>query len=189
MLQKILSVEDEKEIYVEVGFGNGDFTIYLSKKFPCAEIIGIEISKKSIEKLKKKIDKEGIKNIRIIHSDAKIAIASFPDNSISGIFFNFPDPWWKRRHRKRRLFNMDFISLLSKKLKAGGIVEIATDHLQYGGEIWRNFESSALFHPGFGNYPVLTFLLNRKRTKYEEKYWRMGKTILYMKFVKPHILS
>jgi tRNA (guanine-N7-)-methyltransferase len=185
MLEKVSSIEGEKKIYVEVGFGNGDFTIYLSKKFPEAEVVGIEISKKSIEKLKKKIEKEGIKNIRIIHSDAKIALSSFPDNSISAIFFNFPDPWWKRRHRKRRLFTADFISLLSKKLKSGGAIEIATDHLHYGGEIWRNFESSALFRFGFGNYPVLTFVLNKKKTKYEEKYWRMGKTILYMKFVKP----
>ena len=189
MPQKISLKGDEKKIYVEVGFGNGDFTIHLSKKFPEAEIVGIEISKKSIEKLKKKIEKEGINNIGIIHSDAKIAISSFPDNSISAIFFNFPDPWWKRRHRKRRLFNIDFIKLLSKKLKSGGIIEIATDHLEYGGEILRNFERTKLFQPGFGSYPALTFVLDRKRTKYEEKFWRMGKTILYMKFVKPHPLS
>ncbi len=189
MLQEVFSAGNEKIIYVEVGFGNGDFTIHLAKKNPDAEIIGIEISKKSIEKLKKKVEKEGINNIRIIHADARMALSSFPDNSISCIFFNFPDPWWKRKHRKRRLFTPEFIKLLSRKLKENGRVEIATDHIEYGGEIMKNFEMSGIFYSEFGNYPALPFILDRKRTKYEEKFWRMGKTILYMRFVKHYNLS
>lgn len=183
MLQKISS-ENERKVYVEVGFGNGDFTISLAKREPDAEIIGIEISKKSVEKLKKKVKEEGIGNIKIIHSDARTALLSFQDNFIDAVFFNFPDPWWKRRHRKRRLFTIEFINLIFKKLKKEGIVEIATDHLEYAGEILRNFEKSGLFSPGFGNYPTVTFLLDRNKTKYEEKFWRMGKTILYMRFVR-----
>lgn len=178
--------EGKGNFYVEIGFGNGDFTIFLAKTHPDATVVGIEVSGKCVEKLKKKAERDGMGNLIVLRMDGRHALSTlFLDSSIDGIYFNFPDPWWKKRHRERRLFSEDFIRLLWRKLKNGGYVEIATDHLEYMGKILRNFEKFGYFRPGFGRYPLVTFLFNREPTRYEEKYRMMGKTITYLRFIKP----
>lgn len=174
-----------KRIIVEAGFGNGEFTIFLAKKYPDSTVVGVEVSGKSIEKLKRKMERDGISNIKIIKGDIRSVLSFFPDSSIDSFYCNFPDPWWKNRHKKRRIFSEEFIKILFNKMKPGGMVEICTDHTEYSGFIMRNFERFGRFLPGFGKYPIVNFLFREFRTKYEEKFIKMCKTIYYFRFLKP----
>jgi len=86
------------------------------------------------------------------------------DNLIDGFHIFFPDPWHKRKQNKRRLLQPPFISLLSRKLKHGGEISIATDWLPYAQEIGRNFAANPDFEGGAVRRPD-----RRPVTKFEGK--------------------
>ena len=73
----------------------------------------------------------------MIRHDAVEVIREFlPSRSIAGVFLFFPDPWHKKRHHKRRLIKPDFVNELSKRLKPGGFMHLATD--------WENYAEQML---------------------------------------------
>lgn len=172
-------------VIVEAGFGSGDFMLYLANKYPASVIIGVEVSERAIEKLKRKVIRADFKNIRIVKGNIRDVLKLFPDASIDYFCCNFPDPWWKKRHKKRRIFNKEFVSILFRKMKSEGIVEICTDHIEYAGFIIRNFEEFDGFLPGYGEYPLVNFSFREFRTKYEKKFLKVGKTLCYFKFLRP----
>ncbi|MCX7914638.1 MAG: tRNA (guanosine(46)-N7)-methyltransferase TrmB, partial [Thermodesulfovibrionales bacterium] len=125
-------------VYLEIGFGNGEFLCNAALQNPEADFIGIEFFLTGVAKLLRRLtdygrlDEPVVKNIRIITGDARIIIPScIPENSLNGIFILFPDPWPKKRHHKRRLIRREFIELLYDRLKVNGLLIIATDSEDY----------------------------------------------------------
>jgi len=120
---------DIKDSIVEIGFGRGDTLVELSKKYPDRTVIGFELSGISIEKAFARIKKENLKNVFIVNMDAFWGFHFLiPDESITRIYMNFPDPWFKKRHRKRRLTSKRNLLMYAKKLKKGGKIRILTDY-------------------------------------------------------------
>ncbi len=112
----------------EVGFGRGVFLRHWSKTFPERNIIGVEIRKSIVTLLGERVEKEGIDNAHLIHGNAEIALEdTLEDNSLDNIFIFHPDPWFKKRHHKRRVVRPQFLSIAEKKLKPGGKLYISTD--------------------------------------------------------------
>lgn len=175
-----------KELIVEIGFGNGEYLIHLARNYPPFHIIGIERSPRCVIKALSKIEKEGLSNASVLWMEANVALRMFfPDERVYGFYFNFPDPWPKKRHEERRIFTEEFIDLLWVKLKRGGFVEIATDWAEYAWKIAglfmkrKNFESAYPF-PFF-----LNFIPFRFRTKYERiHHLQHGDPVFYMRFLK-----
>lgn len=121
---------------VDIGFGNGDQLLTLSEQLPIDNFIGIELYKKGIANLIRKIKHNDIKNIKIIYADAKEVLQKFfTDGSIFKVQIFFPDPWPKLRHHKRRLINQDFIEIIKHKLLPTGTLHIATDSDNYANHI------------------------------------------------------
>lgn len=117
---------------VEIGFGMGEGTRKLAARHPAWGILGIEVYKPGIGKLLWWINRENLKNIRIIEHDAAEVVGKMlEERSVDGFHIWFPDPWPKRRHQKRRLIEPGFIELLSRALKPGAYIHIATDWEPY----------------------------------------------------------
>jgi tRNA (guanine-N7-)-methyltransferase len=75
---------------------------------------------------------EALSNLRIICHDAvEVLASSIADESFDSILIFFPDPWHKKRHHKRRLIDAPFVGTLAAKLKAGGVLRLATDWQAY----------------------------------------------------------
>jgi tRNA (guanine-N(7)-)-methyltransferase len=126
-LSKIVGVKNPK-IYVEIGFGNGEFLVEMAKRESSSIFIGFEISGISVEKLRSRVKRENLKNVFCIREDGFWGLYfCFPDSSIDKIFINFPDPWPKRRHEKRRITERKKLILFFRKLKPEGKIEILTD--------------------------------------------------------------
>jgi len=131
-------------LYVEIGFGNGDFLSEKVTLTPEADFIGIEIFITGAAKLLKKVMNASgdlcPKNLRVFIDDSRRVLhRHIPDESIDGVYILFPDPWPKKRHNKRRLINPGFARLLHSRLKENGFVTTATDHHGYAEEIVRSF--------------------------------------------------
>lgn len=116
------------EIELEIGTGRGMFLFERSRHSPESYILGIEIKKKWAYKVSQRCEKEGIERARIMTGDARAIVPRInPAESVSRIFLHFPDPWWKKRHTKRRILGRDLLDDFLRLLKPGGELFIQTD--------------------------------------------------------------
>ncbi|MEN3038548.1 MAG: tRNA (guanosine(46)-N7)-methyltransferase TrmB [Candidatus Kryptonium sp.] len=174
------------ELELEVGFGNGIFLLQIASDNPNKNFIGIELVNFFAKKADKKLKNAGVENVRLFVGDAKLLLLIlFKDKVFDHIYFNFPDPWFKKRHKKRRLLKLNFNRLLAKRLKDGGFVSVATDHPEFRDFVIESMIDSGVFA---SEYPEGYTLESPEHysTKYEQKWRSQGKEIYYMKFRKVH---
>lgn len=177
--------ENENPLHLEVGFGNGKFLIEMAAREPECNFVGMDFYHKGIRKVITRISKLQIKNIRIVYGDAREKVSLFfKDQELKRIYINFPDPWPKKRHYKRRLIKPPFVDILTRKLNPGGEVHVATDSEPYALEILEFFEAhprlknkigSGVFRGSRGELP---------RSKYENNFINAGDKIYYLDFIK-----
>ena len=118
--------------HIEIGTGKGGFLLNEAKSRPDANFLGIEWARKYYRYTVDRIGRWGLKNVRIIRTDAAYFLTDFvPDGSVDCFHVYFPDPWPKKRHHKRRFFCPANMQQLLRGLKTGGQLKIATDHADY----------------------------------------------------------
>ncbi|QTA37709.1 tRNA (guanosine(46)-N7)-methyltransferase TrmB [Thermosipho ferrireducens] len=166
--------ENDNPLHVELGFGNGEYMEKYCQKNQSVNYIGFELSITSMIKAQKKLAKTNIKNARIILCDARFGLRElFHDNSIEHIIMNFPVPWHKKSHARRRIIVADFFRTLAAVLKVGGTFELMTDEKWYAEEAQENAFSN-------GNFKVYKIEKNPERrvmTRYETKWLKYGRNI------------
>jgi len=171
---------NDNPVDCEIGFGEGDFLLKKCKNEPERNFIGIEYSKVCTRKALKKINNYNLNNIRLILLDAESAFDMLiPEISLDNIYINFPDPWPKNKHEKRRLLDRDFSILTSSRLKDNGKVHILTDHTFYRDFILEEMSYYGVLRPLFNNgYKEKTD--DTILTKYEKKWRSEGRKIYYI---------
>jgi tRNA (guanine-N7-)-methyltransferase len=129
--------ENTGSVTVEIGFGMGLAAALIAEANPDKNYLGIEVHRPGIGRLLWEIEKRSISNIRIIEYDAISVIERMiPENSLDAVHVFFPDPWPKKRHRKRRLIQRPFTETLAKRLKPLGYFYMVTD--------WEDYANHAL---------------------------------------------
>lgn len=124
---------NDNSLALEIGCGVGDFIVQMAALHPELNFIAIDFYNKGCIKTCKRVDKSGLKNVRVLRVEARSFIdACIPKESLSMVIINCPDPWPKLRHRKRRLVNSGFVAYLSSFLKTGADFFFATDFVDYG---------------------------------------------------------
>ena len=133
---------------VEVGFGMGDSLLAMAKAEAGRNFLGIEVHNPGIGSLLREISTNEIKNIRLMNIDALTILQKhLPKNSINRLQIFFPDPWPKKKHKKRRLINTEFLGVIAPVLEQGGLVHIATDWTDYAHQIKDTFRRDFRFLP------------------------------------------
>lgn len=166
-----VAFKNRAPLAVEIGCGNGEYLVAWAKSEPSWNIIGIELSLASTKRIQSRIYKEKVQNVRIIRDDARFAMRElFFNNSVHYIMMNFPDPWPKDQHRKRRLLLPDFIETLSAIMETDGMFELMTDQEWYAEDTQSYFEKSNLF----GVSDIEADFKREISTKYERK-WKSAK--------------
>lgn len=158
---------NDNPLNVEIGIGNGEFLQHYATKCPDENWLGFEVFKKVVIKAEKRALRVPSRNARVVHFDASFIVPLLPEQSVKGIFVNFPDPWPKTRHQRRRLLKTDFINMLVDKLVIGGVLTMATDHADYAKEIKKNLEPVSRLKSLFD-----TICVNELVDYYETKYYR-----------------
>jgi tRNA (guanine-N7-)-methyltransferase len=124
---------NKNENILEIGFGNGLPTAEIADRMRDKNYIGIEVYKPGVGNLLRYIGEKKLSNIRIFNHDAVEIIESMiGDSSLDGFHIFFPDPWQKKKHKKRRLVDPEFTEKLVSKLKPGGYIYAVTDWEDYG---------------------------------------------------------
>jgi tRNA (guanine-N7-)-methyltransferase len=123
---------------LEIGFGAGEVISDLAKMHPDTDYLGIEVHRAGVGRLMLRAHEEMLSNLRIVRHDAvEVLAASIPDESFDSILIFFPDPWHKKRHHKRRLIDAPFMDTLTAKLRADGVLRLATDWQEYAEQMLR----------------------------------------------------
>lgn len=128
--ESVFSVDQPTEL--EVGSGKGLFLRSASVACPTTNFLGIEIAAGYARMCAGRLAVAGATNARIIHGDAQRLVRSMlPEASLAAIHVYFPDPWWKARHRKRRVLSVPFLEHAGRVLKPGGRLHVWTDVEEY----------------------------------------------------------
>jgi tRNA (guanine-N7-)-methyltransferase len=165
----------KNNVTLEVGFGNGDSLLEMAIDQPNQNFLGIEVYEAGVGRLINEANKNKLSNLKIIKDDAvEVLTNNILDNSISHFQLFFPDPWHKKKHHKRRIVQISFLDLLSKKLKKDGVVHIATDWENYAEHIMELLESHSHFKNCAGVHMYSLRPKNRPLTKFENRGQKLG---------------
>lgn len=122
---------NDRPIAVEIGPGRGEFLADAARRVPDWNFFAIEHSASRTGEVARRLHRLGVANARVLCADATCLLALVPERSVDAFYVLFPDPWWKRRHHKRRLMTPPFVATLRRALRVGGTLELMTDVAEY----------------------------------------------------------
>ena len=129
--KNINKLNSKKKLILEIGIGMGENIIYLSKKNIKKNIIGVDPFKNGMVNVSDYCINNNIKNIYLYPYVFQKFINKFKKLRFDIIYILFPDPWPKKRHKKRRIVNEEFLKKIFAILKKKGKVFFSTDNLDY----------------------------------------------------------
>ena len=124
--------ESSQPLEIEVGSGKGLFMQTVATNCPERNFLGIEIAKKYARFSAHRLAKRELTNAVMAAGDAhRLFREKVPDDSLAAVHVYFPDPWWKARHKKRRVLNEWFAREIERTLRVGGALHFWTDVKEY----------------------------------------------------------
>jgi tRNA (guanine-N7-)-methyltransferase len=120
---------------LEIGPGRGAFALDHAARHPEVDVVAIETRRSDCELIRARAGKRGLRNLMVFQGDAKLLVPRlFPPGSLAALHVQFPDPWWKKRHHKRRMVDAEFAVQARSLLAPGGVVDFRTDVEAYARE-------------------------------------------------------
>lgn len=163
---------------VEVGFGDGRFTVRRALAEPDMRFVGLEVSSGSLQRALRRVSRSGVSNVRLAKAGAHVAVRQlFAPESVDAFVVNFPCPWPKERHAKHRLLSRHFFELAGSRLRHAGELRLATDHPDYLEFALEEAAASGLYTAIRPDAPADVF-----ETKYALKWREQGKPLYYVVF-------
>ena len=139
-------------VILEIGFGNGEQLLWSGRQESDCDFVGIEVHRPGVGRLMNALAANNVDNVRLYNHDAiDVLERCIPAASVAGVRIFFPDPWPKQRQQKRRLIQPDFLGLLARHVRPGGVLHLATDWADYARHMhevlerapdWRNLHAT-----------------------------------------------
>ncbi len=173
---------NDRPVRLEIGVGKGQFIIEMARKYPEANFVGIDLFTDVLVRAVRKWtrDENAPDNLRLVLWDAAMIEQLFEPGSVECIYLNFPDPWPKPRHEKRRLTSPSFLRSFATVLKPGGQLEFKTDNQDLFTYSLEQFEIDPQFVVDEVTRDLHVHARLSKdnvRTEYEEKFSEQGMPI------------
>lgn len=169
---------DDRPVWLEVGFGGGEHLVHMAARYPEVGIIGAEPFINGVAMLLGKIRGAGVTNLAVHPGDARDLMEVLPDGSVAKAFLNYPDPWPKRRHHRRRFVTAEHLVPLARVMRADAEFRVATDIPDYVRQTLEEVPKAGFDLVSEGGEPWVDWL----STRYEQKALREGRTPHYVTF-------
>lgn len=169
---------DGRPLWLEVGFGGGEHLFHMAQANPQVALIGAEPFVNGIAMLLGKIRREGVGNLRLHPGDVRDLFEVLPAASLSRIFLNYPDPWPKARHHRRRFVTPEYLGALARVTALGAEFRVATDIPDYVRQTLEEVPQAGFDLVSEGIEPWEDWI----STRYEQKALREGRAPHYLTF-------
>lgn len=167
-------------LVLEIGSGMGESTAALAAAVPDHDHLAVEVFEPGLAQLLMRIEDAGLTNLAVLRGDAvELLRACVPPGSLTEVRILFPDPWPKRRHRKRRLVQPDVVGLLASRLVPGGVLHLATDWDDYAAQMRNVCDAEPRLDGGPTPRPVW-----RPVTKFEERAHIEGRDVHDLRYLR-----
>ncbi len=180
---------------LEIGFGRGELLLAAAAEDPQRTFVGLEISRKRVRKMARRVERAELSNVRLLHAPAQYVLErALPAKCLEECWIHCPDPWPKRRHHGRRLIQARTAELLARVLEPGGRLYLSTDDPAYAEWIDGVFSRQPAFANLFAPHRWSWEAPARPRTGYEEDWIADGRAIAYFAYARrdagePHVAS
>jgi len=170
-------------LVVEIGFGRGEFLLELAQREPEQAFVGIEVSYKRALKMARRLAKLTIANVAIVEGRAEEVLRDgLADASVACFWLNFPDPWPKKRHARRRFVQPETLALLARRLVPGGVLRIATDDPDYAEWIDAQLAAEPELENRYAPDRWRPAVLDRPATAYELEWRALGRSFHFFEY-------
>jgi len=181
---------NDRPVELEVGFGKGLFLLTAAQAHPEINFVGVEIVRKYQLFAGTRLAKRGLSNVRVACADVRLFLPRFvAAESLQAVHVYFPDPWWKKRHHKRRVFTAEFVAECLRVLRRGGRLHAVTDVEEYAAVMSALLADQPALRPlppPSEKEPLhdLDYLTN-----FERKFRKQGKKIYRMSYQRTEVVS
>lgn len=171
-----------RPVWLEIGFGGGEHMVHMATLYPQIALIGAEPFVNGVAMLLGKIRRANATNVAIHPGDVRDLFDVLPDGAISRVFLNYPDPWPKARHHRRRFVTPQYLGPLHRVMAPGAHLRVATDIPDYVRQTREELPAAGFVrvdHPDdqpWEDWPS---------TRYEQKALREGRRPHYLTFLRP----
>lgn len=169
---------DDRPVWLEVGFGGGEHLVHMAAAYPQVGIIGAEPYINGVAMLLGKIRAARVTNLAVYPGDVRDLLEVLPEASIAKAFLNYPDPWPKRRHHRRRFVTQDHLRPLARLLTPGAEFRVSTDIPDYVRQTLHEVPEAGFELIASTGEPWADWI----STRYEQKALREGRVPHYVTF-------
>lgn len=172
-----------EETWLEIGFGGGEHLAAQAAANPRVGIIGAEPFVNGVVKLLRAVDDAHLQNVRVWDEDATALLAALPEACLARVYLLYPDPWPKRRQRKRRFVSDESLDAVARVLKPGGVFRFASDIDDYAG--WTLVRAARCTHLAWTAESAAQWMnpwSDWPGTRYEAKALLAGRPPTYLEF-------
>ncbi len=169
---------NDNPVWLEIGFGGGEHLVHMAATYPGINIIGAEPFINGVAMLLGKIRAAGVTNLAVHPGDVRDLMDVLPEGSIAKAFLNYPDPWPKARHHRRRFVTPDYLLPLRRILTPGAEFRVATDIPSYMEQALEEAPKAGFTLTAHSSTPWGDWI----STRYEQKALREGRVPDYATF-------
>lgn len=174
----LAAVFGARPLWLEVGFGGGEHMVHMAARYPETGIVGCEPFVNGIAMLLGKIRAAAVENLRLHPGDVRDLFDVAPDAAFARAFLNYPDPWPKARHHRRRFVTPGYLAGLRRVLAPGAEFRVATDIPDYVRQTLEEVPKAGFALVAQGGDPWDDWI----STRYEQKALREGRVPHYLTF-------
>jgi tRNA (guanine-N7-)-methyltransferase len=156
-------VDPSKPLLLDIGCARGRFVLRMAEAEPEWNYLGVEIREPLVEEANRLAGEAGLANLHYAFCNAMLwlerLLEGIPAGVLQSVTIQFPDPWFKKKHAKRRMVNQEMVDTIAKHLAPGGRVFVQTDIEFLADEMFSLFRSDERFQesPTDANpFPVKT---------------------------------
>lgn len=136
----------DRPLLLDIGCARGRFLLKMAAAEPACNYLGVEIREPLVDEANRLAAEAGLTNLRYEFCNAMIwldrLLHDIPEHILETVTIQFPDPWFKKKHAKRRMVNQDLVDVVSAKLKPEGMIFVQTDIEFLAEEMFAMFRSN-----------------------------------------------
>lgn len=175
----------EAPLSLEIGFGNGERLAQAAQANPDIDHIGAEVHRPGVGRLLQEVEQRGLSNVRVMCADAAEFLRTVaPRGRFAEVVLQFPDPWHKTRHHKRRIVQPDFVATVVEALAPGGRFKLATDWAPYAEHMLAVLSAEPRLRNASADGRFVPRPPDRPLTRFENRGLRLGHEVADLEFIR-----